>query len=99
MAWLGSWESYNEFKRLESLISENDVKSKKSITRTENGELIENQETVTNAYSSTPTPTPTPTPGAPEEKPGGKYGLTVTQTITGKEVSTTASFASQEQYD
>ena len=41
VAWLGSWESYNEFKRLESLISENDVKGKKSITRTENGELIE----------------------------------------------------------
>ena len=41
VAWLGSWEAYNEFKRLESLISEDDVKGKKSITRTENGGFLE----------------------------------------------------------
>ncbi len=41
VAWLGSWEAYNEFKRLESLISEDDVKGKKSITRTDNGEFLE----------------------------------------------------------
>lgn len=41
VAWLGSWEAYNEFKRLESLISEDDVKGKKSITCTDNGEFLE----------------------------------------------------------
>lgn len=41
VAWLGSWEAYNEFKRLESLISEDDVKGKKSITLTEIGEFLE----------------------------------------------------------
>lgn len=43
VAWLGSWDAYNEFKRLESIISENDIKGKKSITCTENGEFLEEE--------------------------------------------------------
>ena len=41
VAWLGSLKSYTELKRLESLISEDEIKGKKSITCSENGKLIE----------------------------------------------------------
>ena len=41
VAWLGSWDAYNEFKGLESKISISDVKDKKTITYLKNGEVSE----------------------------------------------------------
>lgn len=40
-AWLGSFEAYKEFRRLESEISTDDVKGKKSITYTDDGKFVE----------------------------------------------------------
>ena len=40
-AWLGSIDAYKEFRRLESEISTDDIKGKKSITYTEDGRFIE----------------------------------------------------------
>lgn len=41
IAWLGSWEAYNEFKRLESEISDEILKDKKAICYEENGNITE----------------------------------------------------------
>lgn len=53
-AWLGSIEAYKEFRRLESEISSDDVKGKKSITYTEDGKFIEEDidENIMRAYKT-----------------------------------------------
>ena len=50
--WLGSIEAYKEFRRLECEISTDDVKGKKSITYTEDGQFIEEDidENIVRAY-------------------------------------------------
>lgn len=51
-AWLGSFEAYKEFRRLENEISTDDVKGKKSITYTGNGKFVEEDidENIIRAY-------------------------------------------------
>ena len=51
-AWLGSFEAYKEFRRLESEISTDDVKGKKSITYTDDGKFVEEDidENIIRAY-------------------------------------------------
>ena len=53
-AWLGSIDVYKELRKLESEISTDDVKGKKSITYTEDGQLIEESidENVMRAYKT-----------------------------------------------
>ena len=51
-AWLGSFEAYKEFRRLESEISTDDVKGKKNITYTDDGKFVEEDidENIIRAY-------------------------------------------------